>query len=285
VPTEIGYQNELLARDVVAKHLDTVVEHTGACSANPDLLIHHNYGEYEIEVTLAVEQWRMDQQGALFQGDGFELCEIPDMPVSLWIQLGPKTHINTLNAVATQMSELVETSGIDWVHSLDYYQADGEADFWNITQEHQRLLQICRDLDLCSMQKFAGTGQLVRLRSGSGGSWDGGPECFNEWLTSYIESDRVQKKIVRALKLASGPLGLFIWLDSSVSYGAHEWLDRGRGLPVEIDLEGLGLKELWVASLHAPHSFVYLSKAGWHASHLGSIREPWFARHQDDHHK
>lgn len=281
MPSEAGYQNELLAKAIVEAHLNMKVEHTGTSSHKPDLLVHLEDDQYEIDVTLAVDEWRMAQRGALFRNDEFELREIEGMPVSLWVQLGPRTKIKTLDKAAIKLAELVDRLGIESVNSYDYFRADGEPHLWNITADHQRLLHMCRRLDLLSLQRIPGSGQLIRLSTGFGGTWSGGAEEFNEWIAAYMLSDDIKDKIARSKRLASGLLGLFVWLDSSVSYGAHEWLDRGQGHPIEIDLAGSGLNEIWVASLHKPHSFVRLSEDGWHASHLGYNREPWFARHPD----
>jgi hypothetical protein len=230
MPTEAGYQNELLAQAIVSSHLNIRVEHTGMRSDKPDLLVRLDDGGYEIDVTLAVEQWRMKQHGTLYKNGDFELREIPDMSVSLFVQMGQRSSIKALDAAAMKLAELVLLAEVEWVDSADYYKAGQEAKFWGITESHQELLKICQELDLQTLQRYPGQGQLIRITTGFGGSWGGGVEEFNDWLSGLLETAVFKQKILRSLKLASGPLGLFIWLDSSVSYGAHEWLDRGIGI-------------------------------------------------------
>ena len=278
MPTEYGFNLETRAQSVVGTHLGVRVEHTGEDSDKPDLCVYTNSGTYEIDVTLEIEQWRMDQLGALFKDGGFELLEVEAMPVSLWVQLGANTRIKELNVLAVELAKLVVTSGVDWVHRSDYFRVDANADVWGISQSHHQLLSMCRDLDLVSLHRAQGKGQLVRIMTGFGGSWDGTANGFNEWLTSYLYSESIQSKIKRSLKLATGPLGLFVWLDGTVSIPAHEWVDRGTGVPATIDLDQFGIVELWVASRHEPNSFVYFREGEWVANRSNDKQGPWFAQ-------
>lgn len=270
---------ELKAMKLVSSYLGIEVEHTGTNSKKPDLLVHSETERYEIDVTLAVDEWRMKQHGSLFKNGSFELCEIPGMPISLIVLLGQQTSIKRLCNSAIQVAELVLDSGVEQVFSVDYYMMNGNFETWGITEAHQNLFKICQALKLESLQRVPGHGQLIRIATGFGGCWSGGVEVFNEWLDNYLQSKKIQQKIERSCRLSSGPLGLFVWLNSAANYGAHEWLDRGQGVPTKIDLAELGIKELWVASPHATNSFVHLSPHGWHASHNGTNLEPWFSRH------
>ena len=279
MPTTAGYETELMAMKLVANHLGVQVEHTGTDSKKPDLLVSFAAEQYEIDVTVAVEEWRMEQQGSLFRNGGFELCELPDLPISLVVSMGRHTNIKKLDNSAAHIAKLVLESGVERVFATEYYMAKSGCQIWGITEEHQNLLRLCSELGLESMQLTSGSGKLIRLTTSFGGIWGGGVEEFDKWLHIYLNSDSTKDKVSRSLRLSTGALGLFVWLTSSVDYGAHEWIDRGQGVPSAIELSELGIKELWVASPHGANSFVHLSTNGWHASHNAQKSDPWFARH------